>query len=377
MIRWSPLIFAIVLFGWHSLADEIHLRYPRTEKDAKGVTKEIRSIKCRVDPANLTPDEVNFTVGKNSDRISTGEVSGISWDREPGEFEAIRTDLANGDYAGAWSALEAYGKKNPEGAFQSDPVKQQYDYWRASIPAQLILQGSSDFTPTDSAKKLLAFINANRNYYRVYEAYETLGSLSLLIEGTNKLDNAKRFYGELAKSAAKDQQFRARLLLARAQLGEKQYDDALKLLTPLAAEMSDNVVLNSLVNQAKVAQAAALAGKGQVSDALKLLEQVVVETPDNDGETQARANLALGNAYYAAGAKLDALMAFLKVDLLYYAYPELRAEALAKLEKVWLEIPIAKADRAADARQRLQTLYPNSRWNRGAVPAATRQAAQK
>ncbi len=89
-----------------------------------------------------------------------------------------------------------------------------------------------------------------------------------------------------------------------------------------------------------------------------MLQAVIDETPSNDYETHARANVALGNIYLAKQSKTEALLAFLKVDLLFFQFPEQRAEALARLGKLWSEIPNPKPERANEARERLQNLYP-------------------
>jgi lipopolysaccharide biosynthesis regulator YciM len=123
-------------------------------------------------------------------------------------------------------------------------------------------------------------------------------------------------------------------------------------------EKPDSRMMASQIAQAKVAMAQATALAGKPDDALKMLSAVIDETPSSDNETHARANIALGNIMLAKQNKMEALMAFLKVDLLFFQYPEQRAEALIRLAKLWNEIPEPKADRANDARDRLQSLYP-------------------
>jgi hypothetical protein len=62
--------------------------------------------------------------------------------------------------------------------------------------------------------------------------------------------------------------------------------------------------------------------------------------------------------------KVEALLAFLKIDLLAPTYPDVQAEALAKLSKLWIEIPNRNAESAANAKERLKNLYPHSPWNK-------------
>ena len=75
---------------------------------------------------------------------------------------------------------------------------------------------------------------------------------------------------------------------------------------------------------------------------------------------QAQAYNTLGTALRKAGKPQDALLAFLHVDVLYFASAEDHAEALANLAQLWNEVQ--KPERAAQALQTLKTRYKNSRW---------------
>jgi hypothetical protein len=56
-------------------------------------------------------------------------------------------------------------------------------------------------------------------------------------------------------------------------------------------------------------------------------------------------------------------MAYLHTDLLFSAYPEQHAEALAALSELWRDAD--KGDRAAQAAATLKDRYPGSRWAQG------------
>jgi tetratricopeptide (TPR) repeat protein len=111
---------------------------------------------------------------------------------------------------------------------------------------------------------------------------------------------------------------------------------------------------------AQLGKASALAAGGKIDDAVKLVNDVIAKADPDNQEIYARAYVALGNCYKAAGKPKDALLAFLEVDLLYPNSPEQHAEALANLAMLWAKVD--KADRAAQARSQLQGKYPHSRW---------------
>ncbi|MDX1965091.1 MAG: hypothetical protein SFX18_18240 [Pirellulales bacterium] len=350
-------------------ADEIFLKIPRSEKDNQGRVKSIGSLKGRVTAENMNANEVTYTFGNNkSDVISTNEILGISFDEEPTEFQAIRDKYTHGDYRSAYGDLQEYIAKNPMPAFRSDLVKQEFDFMAAYLPAMLVIQGSppDNFPANKAAGDLFRFLNANKNYYQYYQVAEAIGDLSLLTEAPNRLENAYKFYNYLAASPLKEHKIRAELLKARGALRENKFDEAVRLLAPLASQTPDSPALISLLQQAKVAFAVAQAGQGKADDALKQLEKIIADTSASDAETHARANVALGNIYLAKDQKYDALLSFLKVDLVFNQNPDLQAEALEKLSKLWRAVPNAKGDRAAEAKERLQNLYPASRWNKSA-----------
>jgi len=78
-------------------------------------------------------------------------------------------------------------------------------------------------------------------------------------------------------------------------------------------------------------QGLGLAAGGKIDEAVALINDVIAKADPENQELYARAYVALGNCYKAAGKPKDALLAFLEVDLLYPTSPEQHAEALANL----------------------------------------------
>jgi hypothetical protein len=73
-----------------------------------------------------------------------------------------------------------------------------------------------------------------------------------------------------------------------------------------------------------------------------------------------RAYNALGRSHLLAKRDKDARLAYLHVDLLFYGNPEVHAEALYHLSKLW--DGANRAERAVTARNLLTTRYAGSPW---------------
>ncbi len=359
MFRWISAVLLVMCVVWsnYSTADEVSLRFPRVGKDKKDISK----IKGRIEPEKSTASKIVLAIGKEEDAIEVTNIEGIAYDREPAEFATIRTAIANGNYNEAATEVQRLAASIESGntpPISGDGAKKDFEYWMAYLPAMQAIEGSAKVEPADANKKLLAFLSANPTHYRFYEGTETLGQLAFLIPG-DPVAASTQYFGRLATNTElRELQFRGKLLMARALLKTNNIPRAGTLLTPMVAEKADSKMMASQIAQAKIAMAQATAAAGKPDDALKMLHTVVEETPSNDYEAHARANIALGNILLAKQSKTEALLAFLKVDLIFFQYPEQRAEALARLAKLWNEIPNPKADRANEARERLQSLYP-------------------
>ncbi len=365
MFRWIPAILLVTCVIWSnfSTADEVTLRFPRPAKDAKDKKGEISKIKGRVDAEKSTASKVLLAIGREEDPIEVTNIESISYDREPTEFNTIRNAIANGNYNEAATEVQRLAAAIEAGntpAIGGDLAKQDFDYWMVYLPAMQAIEGSAKIDLAAAANKLKDFLSKNPTHYRFYEGTEALGLLMQLVAPGDPFASSKDYFTVLFNNKELPElQFRGKLLMARALLKNNNFQQAQPGLVQMVAEAKPtNRMMASQIAQAKIALAQATAMAGKPDDAIKMLQAVIDETPSNDYEAHARANIALGNILLQKQNKIEALLAFLKVDLVFFQYPEQRAEALARLAKLWMEIPDAKADRANDARERLQTLYP-------------------
>ena len=95
---------------------------------------------------------------------------------------------------------------------------------------------------------------------------------------------------------------------------------------------------------------------------IKAVDEILAKADPEDVELHARAYNTKGTALRKTGRTKEALLAFLHVDVLYFAVPEAHAEALANLAELWNELN--RTERAMRARDLLESQYANSPWAR-------------
>jgi tetratricopeptide (TPR) repeat protein len=188
-------------------------------------------------------------------------------------------------------------------------------------------------------------------------ASEKLGELAIA-NGTP--DQASRFFDVLGKSPFDDFKVKGNYLSGKALLANKQLPEARAKFSLVAqSQVSDPISLK----YKKLASLAAVrcdAAEGKTPQAIEALEKMVDEGDSTDAELFAELFNALGGILRSAGNNDEAILAFLKTDLLYATEQDAHAEALYNLSQLWAAI--GENQRATEAKSRLSKLYPTSPW---------------
>jgi tetratricopeptide (TPR) repeat protein len=155
---------------------------------------------------------------------------------------------------------------------------------------------------------------------------------------------------------------RAGAARGRALLKQGKAQEALAVFDAVIglAAGQDNPLVARQRLMATVGKATCLAEAGQHEEGVKLLNALIAEADAEEAELHALAYNALGNCQRKAGRPKDARMAFLHVHILYPAFPDAHAEALANLVDLWKEL--GDGTRSMEAQDTLQKRYPNSAW---------------
>lgn len=307
-----------------------------------------------------TPVEIVVTASDGSThRLSVDQVDRIQYDGPTGAAvsQAWFKERA-GNYEDAVAGYErALAQASP-----GSPVRIAAEFARARTLAKW---AAVDPAKTEDAERALRqFLQKHRDSRHYYPALQWLYRVQIL---AGKVEEARGVLRELSQSPLPA--FRAEAALAEAELALKAGEPASAKET-LQRLMDQEDLPEEVKWRAQLLQAELTAAEGNLDEALKQVRSLIDAIPAENDTLNARAFLTLGRIYERADKPMDAILAYLYVDLMYPDLAEYRAEALAKLAQLWGKA--GRPDRARQARELLLQEYPNSQWARqlSAAPEA-------
>lgn len=299
-----------------------------------------------------TPAQVAIESRGSNQTVNVNEIRLITFGDEPQELRRGRAAAEGGRFE---SALDDLKLVNPAG-IERDLIKRDLQFYLALCEGRLALSAGGD--KAQAASLMFAFVRAAPTSFHFYEAAEVLGDLAV---GQGDYEGAVKFYGVISSKAPwPEYKLRASLSEARALVAQGRYSAAEQKFEEVISTPSDKPETKRQKVLAQVGKARCLAETSSPQDGIQLLEKIIAENEPTDTELFGRAYNAQGDCYLKAGQQKDALMAYLHVDVLFYADPEIHAESLHHLSKLWAEIK--KPDRAASARNLLEQRYAGSVW---------------
>ncbi|MBN2476105.1 MAG: tetratricopeptide repeat protein [Pirellulales bacterium] len=283
--------------------------------------------------------------------LPANEVVYIHYSDEPSLLRTARGHVQAGRYNDALEALN----KVPPGDLTRAEMTQDLAYYRALASARLALGGGAALA--DARDQMRTFVHGNINSYHFYEGCEVLGNLYAAM---GDYANAEKYYAQLETSPWPDYQMRGGVAIGRARLAQGKAAEARQSFAKVLAIEATGDAAQSQRLAAQLGEAACQVAEGKHDEAIQAVEGIIANANPEDVDLCARAYNILGSAHRKAGRDQEALLAFLHVDILYFAVPETHAEALASLAVLWEAVH--KPQRAAEARQVLQERYKNSPW---------------
>lgn len=280
-------------------------------------------------------------------KVPANEIVTIYFDDEPSLMKTARSHLLEGRYQDALTAL-----KKVERAKLDKLIRQDFDFYEAFCNARLALGGSG--TIKEAGGKMRDFLDKNADSYRYYQACEVMGQLYVAL---NAYPWAEQYFGRVATAPWPDYKMRANVAIGRARLAQGKIPEAREAFQAVLKLPAEGDLAKSQHLAATLGMAQCMEDPNQT---IKTVDGILETADPEDVELHARAFNTKGTALRKAGRSQEALLAFLHVDVLYFAVPEAHAEALANLAQLWDEAH--KTERAVQTRRVLAEQYPNSPW---------------
>jgi tetratricopeptide (TPR) repeat protein len=299
----------------------------------------------------VSPTEVTVQTSGAERKIPVNEVRRIGLGDEPNGLRQARAALLAGQFEQAIKLLE--GVELPPNA--DSILRQELGFCRVSAQAQLALQGGGDLRQAEADMR--AFLVKERTTFHFFEIAEMMGHVA---RAAGDYANAARYYQQLAKAPWQEYELRSWVLLGGALRAQEKWDEAVAQFDRvLNANATDPTALRQQT-LARIGKADCQAQQGAAATAISELQEVIAKNDPADEPLFAQAYVALGAAYRKAQKPLEAVLAYLHVDLLFYSQREAHAEALYYLTELWPQVD--QPARAVEARQMLQSRYAGTVW---------------
>ncbi len=302
------------------------------------------------------PNEIEIKDQRSEEvkKVPIDRIREVALADEPDSLRNARGMLLRGDAASALQELTKVQDADLQAA--SDRVLAEMQFVKAAALArQATLTGNG---LAEGEKALRDFVSKNPKTHHFYRSAEMLGDL---LAKAQKFPDAATVYSALEKGPpalkVRAASAKAGLNFAQGKFAEalKDFENATKVQTDPKDSASEQQKL-----EASLGTARCLARLDKGADAVGLIQQVVKGADPEERDMLAKAYTVLGDAYRASGKEQDALIAFLTVDLVYNTQPESHAEALFNLAQLWDKAQ--NPERARQAKQMLETTYPDSPW---------------
>jgi len=334
----------LILCSGEGMADTVN-SYRKDTDDPDLVTVVGRQGKVvAVSPTVVTLERSNQTLD-----FPVNEIESICFDDEPVTLPTIRLAVQTGDFLHASEALsqiDTSGIANPL-------VLQDIEYFKAYIAAQEVLTpGVSKENIRDGVRLMANFLKNHPESWRMLKATEIVGDLAV---ASGALEQAVRFYEPLVTAPWTDYQMRGQIAIANIDLAAGRIDQAKTGFEAVINNPETTPVAKRQKIVARMGAARCLAQQKNLDQAIVAMEEVVKLTNPEDTPLCAAACNLLGDFFLEDGKKNEALLAYLRVDLLYSNVRLEHIKALQHLAQLWHER--GKIDRESEVRQKLNDRY--------------------
>ena len=293
-----------------------------------------------------TATELKMTINGKDQLVPVDQIGAVEYTGPPQAFSVgtIREQSNN-----LTDALDQY-QKAIAASGDRPLMAREAQFARARVLAQMSLADPK--RENEAIAALESFLKNNPNARQTVPALELLARLSLR---KDDFDRADRAVGEMRRvpwATEKSALWSARVLSKRG-----KHAEAIEAIDAVAAKLPDG---SARKREALLAKAESLAGLSKFDDAEKLAREVIKSASAEDSAAQGAAWNTLGDCLRAANKPKEALLAYLRTDLLYAEDKEQHARSLAEIVRLFRRLK--QDDRADEVFARLKQEFPASPW---------------
>ena len=314
------------------------------------------SISGKVVAVSATSVDIEDSKGE-AKKVPIEQIREVAFGGEPSSLKSARGMVLKGRPADAVEELKKIEAGDMDGV-EPLVVAEKAFVEAAAAGGVAAMTGAN----LDAAvKQVQDYLAKNGKSHHALPMQELLGNI---LVKAGKFDDAAAAYSALEKGPPA---FRVRAATARANLffAQEKFDQAMKefdAATKIDTDVKD-LASAAQKSEADLGKARCLARQGKADDAVKLVQGILKKADPEAKELLGKAYNVLGESYRVAGGKdQDALIAYLTVDLVYNTVPDNHAEALFNLVDLWERGK--NPERAREARQQLESAYPQSQWTK-------------
>ncbi len=320
--------------------------------DADGVYRRGNNTPLTGDITSISRTEVVVTgrTNKKEYRIPANEVERVRWDGESAQVSQNRIEERNGQFDKAIAGYEAALK-----VATSENLRTDLEFQIARATAAKALKDEDKYD--DAIALLEKFRTAHGTSFRYYEALRLLAQLDMAKGDVEKGNAALQ---AMADAPWTDFKMETDILKAKVALAHDDVGGALKALEGVISVAPATPAEKSRRYEALLTKASCLQKQMKYQQATDVLTGIIDEASDDDTKTLAETCIRLGDCYQAGGRTKEAILAYLRVDILFAKEKKQHAEALYYLSRLFAQD--GKPDKASDAAARLQEHYPRSPW---------------
>lgn len=345
-------------------ADEVR------QRDAEGKVKVPRKGKI----LEVTKEHVKLQINPSkTEDIPANTIDSVGYDGQPPSMGLLPGQVRGGNYVNANEQI----RLATEAASDHPGVKDELAYYQMYVAAKVAMAGGRLVEMKQAKDAVAEYLKKGLLSWHYYDAVELLGELCLAIAPL-EVENLRagwyrlaidEAYSRLRQAPWPETEIRAWIAQAKAQHlvqdasgSLASYDKAIEKAEDVIKKTKDaDGHFASLALAAKVGKAEVL-GDTKPEEGIKLIQEIIAKASEEDSRVQAVSAVAIARCYQKANNPKEALIHYVKVDVLYYQQENLHAEALYNLSRLWAAPPFNRADRAQEAADTLRTRYPGSVW---------------